>query len=110
MAFTITDLPGIGVGNAATAIVMQYQGVAPGTPIASGEAAAAASGTYCWAGTNRSTTITVQVERFESVGESGDPETFLRAYANPMRTGSGGFVATTQGALGVQDDPVCPAG
>jgi hypothetical protein len=109
MAFTIVDLPGIGTGNAATAIVMQYQGIGPGTSLSSATAATRPRATYCWAGTNRSTTITVEVERFTTTDSSGNEAENLRVYADPMRTGLGGFVDTLQGALGVQDDPVCPA-
>jgi hypothetical protein len=109
MAFTIVDLPGIGTRRATTAVVMQYQGIAPGAVVTDQAAAERSRATYCWAGTNRSTTITVLVTRFTDTDASGQETESLRAFASPMRTGLGSFVAADDGALAVTGVPRCPA-
>jgi hypothetical protein len=106
MAFTIATSTKPPKGGTRTAVVMQYEGVEPASPMNDRTAAKQDRGTYCWAGTRDSILMTVKVRK-PSKAASGTSKPLL-AYADLMRTGFGDFIKTDRGVLTVKSNPRCP--
>jgi len=106
MAFTVADLSTSSTSRARTAIVMQYQGIKPGSPMNDARASKQTRGTYCWGGAKSSTLMTVKVGKAK---DSSDDAPRLLAYADLMRSGYGDYLRATDGVLTVTRDPRCPA-
>ena len=98
------------VTDAVTNVVTRYAGMSPGQRISNAKAAHEKRGTACWAGTSsHRVSLVVRAVKFKAKALGGGPGHALRAWFNPMTTGTAPLMRTWRGTLGNQDAYYCSA-